>query len=108
MTWTAGSGRQSRFLISCRLVGLESGALHASHGFGILHEGVPDKSSARVLRHQEGDSGIDGNDVVVVPVLQGIECVDKSVSAPGVRITGPNIAEDAHHRLRKKWQRPAC
>ena len=93
MTWTAGGGRQSGFLISLRLVGLESGALHASDGLRILHEGVPDKAGAGVLRHQQGDSGVDGDHVAVVPVFQRIKSIHESIRAPGRRIAISDIAQ---------------
>ena len=64
-TTAAGSAPQ---LFHLRLVWFETGVVHAALGLGVLHEGIPDKSSSRILGHQHGDARVDTDDVCVIPV----------------------------------------
>ncbi len=85
---------------------LESGAHHPALRFGIFHEGIPDKTGARIFGHDHGDSRVDSDDVVIVPIRQRIEGVHKSVAAPGtVAVAVFHRAEHAHGRILQEWQR---
>jgi hypothetical protein len=45
LDWMTSEGR------SCRLVRFESGAIHATYCFRILHEGLPDESGTSIHSH---------------------------------------------------------
>ena len=74
--------------------------------FFVFHEGFPDETCADIFGHQQGDAGINGDDVVIVPVGGGIEAVHEAIAAPAffviVLAHGP---EDAHGVLGEKWKR---
>ena len=61
---------------------MEAAGLHGCPGFGILHEGVPDKGCAKIFCHEHADSQIDTEDVGVVPVEFGVEGSRRSRSVP--------------------------
>src|SRR5215472_12958632 len=87
------------------LVSVESGALHATLRFLSFHERLPQESSAQVLGHQHGDARVDPDHVVVVPVFQWVEGIDKAILAPGGAVTAANRFEHSHTRRGNKWQR---
>src|ERR1700687_2635129 len=64
------------------VVFLEPCALHATLCRLVLHKGIPHKSRAHILGHQQGDTGIDPDHVAVVPIGQRVKCVHEPVLAP--------------------------
>src|SRR6266849_584616 len=74
-----------RFVFSLRQsasLRVEPGPLHPAPHRIILHELLPHETRPRILCHQQCDPQVDPQHVRVVPVLQRIECVDESISAP--------------------------
>src|SRR5260370_4357476 len=65
---------------------LESRQVHSILRRRILHERVPHKLRALVLRHQHGNPQIDADHVRVIPAGQRIERVDIPVALTGLRI----------------------
>src|SRR5271169_4824251 len=72
------------------LVLLETRTLHASLGFGSLHERLPYKSGPQILRHQHGYPRINADHIRVVPVFERVEGIDKAVLGPSRAIAGSN------------------
>jgi hypothetical protein len=70
--------------IGCLPSVAESAGLHGGDGFGVLHEGVPDEGAAKIFCHEDADAEVDAEDVGVVPVEVGVECVAEAVAAPCV------------------------
>ena len=82
------------------LVGVKSGSIHAAPHLGILHKGFPDKPGTQILRHQHGDSSIDPDHVVVVPVCERVERVYESIIAPSAGpVACPDSSKNAHYTL---------
>src|SRR5262249_30152769 len=89
-----------------RRVSYEACTLHPAPGFRVLHESIPDKTCACVLGHHNCNSRIDTHDVRVIPLFEGIEGIDKSVTAPGaIAVAVLHITQDAQALARKKRQR---
>src|ERR1017187_1071886 len=86
------------------LVRPKPGTLHAAYRLWILHESAPDEAGPRIFRHHHGDSSINSNDVVVVPILDRIEGVHKAVLGPGGPIASSDVVQHAHYGLGQEWQ----
>src|ERR1035441_8219442 len=69
------------------MVFLETRPPHAALSRFVLHERIPDKSSAQILSHQQGDPSIDPDYVVVVPTGERVEGVHKPILAPSRGVT---------------------
>ncbi len=83
---------------------MEARTLHSTLRFCRLHEGLPDKAGAQIFGHQQDDARVDPDYIGVIPVLEGIECVDESVFIPGRRITASNCLQHAQGGRGQKWQ----
>ena len=68
------------------LVLMRAGSFDSTLRFSGPHEGMPDKAGLQIFSHQRDDAGVDSNHVGVVPVFEGIECVDETVPGPGRRV----------------------
>src|SRR5579872_7563289 len=66
---------------------LETCTLHTALRLRILHERLPDETCPRVFCHEHGDPRINPHHIRVVPILNRIESVYKSIAAPGFSIT---------------------
>src|ERR1039458_3900362 len=87
-----------------RLVCLEASASHAALRLRVFHEGIPNETSTDIFRHEHGDSHVNPNDVMVIPILERIERIYKSILAPCPSIMILDVPKDTHYGLRKKWQ----
>lgn len=56
--------------------------LHGAHSFPVVHECLPNQPGAKIFSHQNRYPLVDPNNIGVVPVSGGMECIDKAVSAP--------------------------
>src|ERR1039458_3749945 len=61
----------------------KAGAFHAASRLRILHKDFPDKPRTQILRHQQGDSGVNPDGVAIVPALERVEGIYESILAPG-------------------------
>src|SRR5215472_2911759 len=89
------------------MVRLEAGALHAARGLGVLHKDFPKIARAGILSHQHGDSGVDSDDIAVVPILQRVQRIHEAITAPGLPIPMADVSNHAHTFLRKERDRSA-
>src|SRR3979411_1606203 len=110
-SWSAGRVRRRRgggfgCSGSAWSVAFEAAGLHSVDGFGVLHEGIPDKGGAEIFGHEETDAEIDAEDLGVVPVEVGVEGVAETIAAPGISAeVVSHGAEDADTFTGKKGKR---
>src|SRR5581483_1588981 len=91
--------------LNARFVGIESGTLHSTLRFQVVHEYIPAEACPRILRHYQRDTSVDADNVAVIPILERIKCVHEAITAPGFWVTIFDGAKDAYRGLRQKWQR---
>src|ERR1700687_4318883 len=97
--------RRPKFLSAGWLVLVEAGALHAALRLGILHESIPDESSAVIFRHEQGNSRVNADHVGVVPIPERVEGIHESILAPCAPVAILDVVQHAYHGLGQKWQR---
>src|ERR1700722_825916 len=88
-----------------RLIALEAGLGHTALCLRILHERLPHETGARILGHEHCDAGVDAHNVLVIPVIQRVEGIDKAVAAPGLRIMRADVLQHPNGGDRQKRQR---
>ncbi|RNA44422.1 hypothetical protein BpHYR1_011797 [Brachionus plicatilis] len=59
----------------------------------VFHESIPYKSGSKIFYHQNRNSHIDSNHILVIPIFVRIKCIYKTISMPRTR--GKNGIEPA-------------
>src|ERR1700682_6314412 len=107
--WIALVGRSLVFIkpekqAQLRAVAFKACIRHPSLRLRVFHKSLPHEGGTHIFSHEHGDSGVNADDVSVIPIFQWIESVDEAVAVPGLRVTISDIFEDPHRGLRQKWQ----
>src|SRR5438105_1422429 len=106
---TSGSLRRSKpRRTSSRRTRPEPHCLNRSLSLRGRHHAAPYGAAAHVGRHQKHNSLVDSQGVAAVPLLLGMEGVDKTVLLPNLAaVTIHHVLEDRAAFFRQEHQRPA-